>query len=176
MQGVLHWTKLTITLSGIVSLLGFIYTQGKTIKGTNQQKDYKGTKTRHRKLEHNLNMKVQYNFLQPHSFSLHKMLTDGLKSCQLLVDYFVVFVIHLNSHSDGTHSLHWIHCWASYVMLNFHTCILICSGLQYVIMVVNDKYWNFKWNKLSHCIQMLPGALVNANSRVVHMTIWIYFF
>ncbi len=37
----------------------------------------------------------------------------------LLVDYYDVFISCLDSHSDGTHSLHRIHCWASDVMLHF---------------------------------------------------------
>ncbi len=40
-----------------------------------------------------------------HSFWLHKMLTDGLEWCGLLVDYCDVFISCLDSHSDGTHSL-----------------------------------------------------------------------
>ncbi len=35
---------------------------------------------------------------------LHKMLTDGLEWCGLLVDYCDVFISCLDSHSDGTHS------------------------------------------------------------------------
>ncbi len=38
-------------------------------------------------------------------FWLHKMLTDGLEWCGLLVDYCDVFSSFLDSHSDGTHSL-----------------------------------------------------------------------
>ncbi len=34
------------------------------------------------------------------------------------VDYCDVFISCLDSHSDGTHSLQRIHCWASDVMLN----------------------------------------------------------
>ncbi len=56
-------------------------------------------------------------FLQTHSFSLHKSLTDGPESWQLLVDYCDVFISCLDS--DGTHSLQMIHWWASNVMLNF---------------------------------------------------------
>ncbi len=37
----------------------------------------------------------------------------------LLVDYCDVFIICLDSRSDGTHSLQRIHCWASDVMLHF---------------------------------------------------------
>ncbi len=36
-----------------------------------------------------------------HSFSLHKMLIDGLECCGLLVDYCDVFISCLDSHSDG---------------------------------------------------------------------------
>ncbi len=47
------------------------------------------------------------------------MLTDGLECCGLLVDYCDVFISCLDSHSDGTHSLQRIHCWANDVMLHF---------------------------------------------------------
>ncbi len=46
------------------------------------------------------------------------MLSDGLEWCGLLVDYCDVFISCLDSHSDGTHSLQRIHCWASDVMLH----------------------------------------------------------
>ncbi len=58
-------------------------------------------------------------FLQTHRFVLHKMLTDGLEWCGLLVDYCGVFISCLDYQSDGTHSLQRIHWWASDVMLNF---------------------------------------------------------
>ncbi len=38
---------------------------------------------------------------------------DRLESCGLPVDYCDVFIICLDSHSDGTHSLLTIHWWAS---------------------------------------------------------------
>ncbi len=56
-----------------------------------------------------------------HSFSLHKTLIAGLEWCGLLVDYCDVFISCLDSHSDGTHSLQRIHCWASDDMLHFST-------------------------------------------------------
>ncbi len=59
-----------------------------------------------------------------HSFSLHKMLIDGLESCGLLVDYCDVFISCLNSHSNGTHSLQMILWWASDVMQNFSKFIM----------------------------------------------------
>ncbi len=47
------------------------------------------------------------------------MLTDGLEWCGSLVDYCDVFISCLDSHSDGTHSLQRIYCWASDAMLHF---------------------------------------------------------
>ncbi len=44
---------------------------------------------------------------------------NGLYLSGLLVDYCDVFISCLDSHSDGTHSLQSIHCWASDVMLHF---------------------------------------------------------
>ncbi len=61
-------------------------------------------------------LKMQYYGLLTHSFWLHSTLIDGLEWCWLLVD---VFISCLDSHSDGTHSLQRIHCWASDGMLNF---------------------------------------------------------
>ncbi len=52
------------------------------------------------------------------SFSLHKMLIDGLEWCGLVVDYCDVFIC-LDSHSDGTHSLQRIHLCTSDEMLHF---------------------------------------------------------
>ncbi len=51
------------------------------------------------------------------SFSLYKI--NGLERCGLLVDYDYVFVICLDSYSDGTHSLQRIYWRASNVPLNF---------------------------------------------------------
>ncbi len=53
------------------------------------------------------------------SFSFLNTITDGLERCGLLVDYCDVFISCLDSHSDGTHSLQRIHCWASDVKLHF---------------------------------------------------------
>ncbi len=48
-----------------------------------------------------------------HFVLLHKMLTDGLELCGLLVDNCDVFISCLVSHSDGTHLLQRIHCKCS---------------------------------------------------------------
>ncbi len=61
------------------------------------------------------------------------MLTDGLEWCGLLVDYCDVFISCLDSHSDGTHSLQSIHCWASDAMLHFwwrNKLICILDGMK----------------------------------------------
>ncbi len=57
-------------------------------------------------------------------FLLHKTLTDGLYSCELLVDYCDVFISCMDSNSDGTHSLQRIHWWVTDAMLNLNQ---ICS-------------------------------------------------
>ncbi len=44
------------------------------------------------------------------------------------MDYCDVFISCLDSHSDGTHSLHSIHCWVSDAMLNFFW--QICSDKE----------------------------------------------
>ncbi len=67
-------------------------------------------------------------FLQTQSFSLHKMLIDGLEWCGLLVDYWGVFIKCLDSHSDGTHSLQGIHWWASDVI----TISIGWPGVEYI--------------------------------------------
>ncbi len=54
-------------------------------------------------------LNVAIFFLQTQSWSLHKMLTDGLESCGLLEDYCDVFISCLNSHSNSTHSLQRVH-------------------------------------------------------------------
>ncbi len=69
-------------------------------------------------------------FLQTNSFSLHKMLTEGLEWCGLLVYYCDVFISCLDSHSDGTHSLQKIHCRASDVMLNFSKSVPINKQMK----------------------------------------------
>ncbi len=53
------------------------------------------------------------------NFTLHNLLTDVLEWCVLLVNYCDVLISCLDSHSDGTHSLQRIHCWASDGMLRF---------------------------------------------------------
>ncbi len=65
--------------------------------------------------------------LKTYHVLLHKVLTDGLAWCGLLVDYCDVFIICLDSHSDGTHSLQRIHWWAGDVMPHFSTQVHILS-------------------------------------------------
>ncbi len=47
------------------------------------------------------------------------------ESCGLLLNYCNVFISWLDSHSDGTHSLQMIHCWASDGMLHFYKSVLM---------------------------------------------------
>ncbi len=76
------------------------------------------------------------------SFSLHKTLFD-----RPVMDYCDVFIRCLNSHSDGTHSLQKIHCWASNVMLNFsnsasiNKLISILNGLRVRRLLANVHFW-----------------------------------
>ncbi len=62
-----------------------------------------------RKRSYGLGLLFWICFLQTHSFSLNKILIDGLELCELLVEYCDVFIRCLDSLSDGTHSLQRIH-------------------------------------------------------------------
>ncbi len=66
-----------------------------------------------------------YLFFLSCSFLIHKMLIDGLELCGLLVDYCVVFISSLDSHSDGTHSMQSINWWESDVMPHFSKSFVI---------------------------------------------------
>ncbi len=65
--------------------------------------------------------------LQTCSFSLHNFTRCQLMdwSYRLLVDYCVVFISCLNSHSDGTHLLRRNHWWGRDVLLNFSKSVLM---------------------------------------------------
>ncbi len=52
-------------------------------------------------------------------FTEESNIIDNIELCGLPVDYFYVFIICLDSDSDGTHSLQRIHWRASTVRLNF---------------------------------------------------------
>ncbi len=67
------------------------------------------------------------------------MLTDGLESFGLLVEYCDVFINCLDSHTNGTRSLQMIHYWASDVILK-PTYIL--DGLRASMFSAN---FHFKW-------------------------------
>ncbi len=82
--------------------------------------------------------------LQTCSFSLHKTIIDGLEWCGLLVDYCDVFISCLDSHSDGTHSLQSIHCWASGIMIHFSKSFKWRNKLIY-ISDVNVHIFIFRW-------------------------------
>jgi len=80
-------------------------------------------------------------------FLLQTTLIDELESCGLLEEYCDVFISHLDSHSDGTHSLQMIHWWASDLLLNFSKSVQIFWKIQflgelYVLQqhVTDDKF------------------------------------
>ncbi len=101
-------------------------------------------------------------FSQTHSFSLHKMLIDGLEWCGLLMDYCDVFISCLDSHSDGTHSLQRIHWWASDVMLHFskrNKLMSFLDGLRVNRFLPNFHFgmnysFKFHMNAQRHTLQM----------------------
>ncbi len=76
--------------------------------------------------------------LKKHS-SLHQ---TWLKWFGLLVYYCDVIISCLVSHSDGTHSLQSIHCWASDVMLHFSKSVLMKSEADYANVKMTHMTWH----------------------------------
>ncbi len=79
-------------------------------------------------------------------FWLHKMLIDGLEWCGLLWFYYFYLLLTVLIHSDGTHSLQWIHWWASDRMLHFskfdeETNSYILDGLKMSNLSANFHFW-----------------------------------
>ncbi len=70
-----------------------------------------------RKRYYGLNLKRLDGFIT--NMQLFKPLSEGLEFCGLLVEYFNVFLICFNTHSDHSHSLQRINWRASDVMLHF---------------------------------------------------------
>ncbi len=74
-----------------------------------------------------------------HTIPVHQLTSCEVKICMFvrnkiikwwtgvvwIADYCDVFISCLDSHSDGTHSLHRIHWWASDVMLHFSKSTLM---------------------------------------------------
>jgi len=115
-------------------------------------------------------------FLQTCSFSLHTthLLTDLSR-----VDYCDVFSSCFDTHSDGTHSLQRIHCWASDIILNFSRSVLMKKQTHLHLESVNFKHiFIFFWsvfffgtvplsnvNKLNHTVkscQIKNKSIINA--------------
>ncbi len=72
----------------------------------------------------------------------------------ICVNYCDVFISCLDSHSDGTHSLHRIHWWASDVILHFSKSVLINNGLRMSRSSANFNFWvNYSWTK-SHTLSL----------------------
>ncbi len=67
---------------------------------------------------------------------LHTMLIDGLERCGLLVLLWCFYQL-LDSHSDGTHSLQRIHCWASDGMQrNSSKSLMVWWGIHFQLFVI----------------------------------------
>ncbi len=89
------------------------------------------------------------------------MLIDGLGLCGLL---WCCFISCLDSHSDGTHSLHRIHWWVSDVMLNFS---------KYVLLKKTNSSWMY-WERVN-CQQMLiSGWTIRLTAKFwVSAEVWL---
>ncbi len=79
---------------------------------------------------------------------------DVLEWCGLFVDYCDVFIICLDSHSDGTHSLQSIHWWASDGMTHFAKSVLMKKHMNCFHSVLPMKcifsfYLELVWNAAS---------------------------
>ncbi len=77
------------------------------------------------------------------------MLIDGLELWELLVDNCDVFISCWDSHSDGTHSLHW---WASVenakFLQIFSELIYISDGLRVSKCLANFHFWvNYSYKR-----------------------------
>ncbi len=97
---------------------------------------------------------------------LHKTLIDGLEWCGLLVDYCDVFISCLDSHSDGTHSLQRIHCWASDIMLHFYKSVpmknkLVWGQVKFQQMLIFGWAIPLNINKEVLHLLVTPGVYIN---------------
>ncbi len=108
--------------------------------------------------------------------------------CGLLVDYCDVFISCLDSHSDGTHSLQSIHCWASVVMLHFSRSVLMNYWLNYSIKSVSLWHWpyaiqqvlssQYLWNRFSFfihfCVTLFKRMrhLLPSHQRMKALQVW----
>ncbi len=84
------------------------------------------------------------------------------ESCGLLVDYRDVFISCLDSHSDGTHSLQRVLCWASNVKW------YICAFVQVIhlvqIYISPSTSWKARgWVHFSKCSFLAEPLLLNDN-------------
>ncbi len=79
------------------------------------------------------------------SFSFHNILIGPLEWCGLLVDYCDVFISCLDSHSDGTHSLQSIHCWAIDINLHFSKSVPINKQIHLRVGKFSENF-NFGVN------------------------------
>ncbi len=86
------------------------------------------------------------------------MITDGLESCGLLVNYCDGFISCLDSYFDGTHSLQRIHWWASDA-----TFLQICFNKK-----TNSSTSCMTWGWVNfHCWVNYPLIIYDANTNSI---------
>ncbi len=86
---------------------------------TSVRKCYYGLWTHILAQSNSLNTLMHLLLANTQLFALQDVYFTIMERCGLLVDYCDVFISCLDSHSDGTHSLQRIRCWASDVILHF---------------------------------------------------------
>ncbi len=100
------------------------------------------------------------------------MLTDELEWCELLVDYCDVFISCLDSHSDGTHSLQSIHCWASDEMWHFSKSVPMKKHLPFGWPEGKDIFSKFSF--LGWTFLLSTEHSLNLNTHQTEVCTWIY--
>jgi len=104
-------------------------------------------------------------------------LSQDVNQCATVVwiTYYCVFIRCLDSHSDGTHSLHWIHCWSSKYNAKF---IKICSDeetniledLRVKTFSANINFWvNYSFNSLFLKQSLFQITLMQQNLFQINM-------
>ncbi len=113
------------------------------------------------------------------NFWLHKL---DLMDCSC-VDYCDVFISCLNTHSDGTHSLQWIHWWASDGMLHLSKSVPMMKKGEYILSTFSADFlflvnYSFKpfnilqitiisWNITRTCLKTI------LKSKIIHLSLHI---
>ncbi len=104
-------------------------------------------------------MKICWKCIRPQVFTLRGLSAvngcrqNEMESCGLLVDYCDAFIICLDSHSYGTHSLQRIHWWASDNFIHFSkSALYILDCLRVSISSAIFHFWvNYSFNYIIDC-------------------------